>query len=689
MGYTVFTCAVCGDTYTGDYTDAPGHTPGGWIIDEPATLDAPGSKHIECLTCGEILKTAAIPQLKAEDYTDNNGEANVGGYIIIITDKDAAPVPHSRVTIDYEDNIGVTLPDGRLLDYSDQTTVTALYAELRDSLSRGVPGLNITVSDLNGNYAVGITDENGQITVPANATDTGGNGTGTIGGTETDGGENTYVVTVTDRDGGIIDDCAVSIGEDGKINVALPDGTPFDRDNPVTVTVTDNEGNPQSGLEIVIGNENGETNALGKVTLPPTARGYTNDNGLVKANGYIVKVENAENPIARAFVTNTGDGQITVLLPEPYIITGENQTTVAVLLAEDESPVKNLRVTVFDYQNRNASDLTNLHGKITVPPLDNGYTDGDGIVRVNGYIVRVEDTGAPVMGAYVANTTDGKITVLLPGTHALTADNQTTVTVILAADETPVKGLNVSVSDANNKTAAKATDAAGKITVPDKPSTGGGTGGGSTGGGGGSSGGSSGGGGGGYIPAPTPSPVTHTAYVVGYPGGDFRAEANMTRAAAAAIFARLLAEKNGDTIRARYSFPDIDEAEWYAGYVAYLKNYGIITGYPNGTFGADKAITRAEFTVMSVRFYAAYTGKALSKTNGKLLKDVQSGYWAEADIQAATANGWIVGYPDGTFRGEADITRAEVVTFGTGCPEVEQCYNSKNSAGVKTKDSCG
>jgi transposase-like protein len=685
MGYTVFTCKRDGTAYTDDYTDALGHTPSGWIIDIPATLDAAGSKHIECTVCGEVLKTAVIPQLKAEDYTDNNGEANVGGYIVIVTDKNAAPVPHSRVTIDAPDNIGVELPDGRLLDYADQTTVTALYAELRDSLSRSVPGLTITVSDPNGNFAMGITDDNGQIVVPASATDTGNNGNGTIGGGDGES-QNTYVVTVTDKDGGMIDNCAVSIGEGGSITVDLPENTPFDRDNPVTVTVTDQNGTPQQGLDVTVQvgdlSENGTTNALGKVTLPPTDRGYTNDDGVVKVNGYIVIAENTENPIARAFVTDAGDGGITVLLPEPYILTAETQTTVTVLLAEDESPVRNVRVTVFDYQNRNATDLTNLHGKITVPPLDRGYTDEGGIVRVDGYIVKVEDTTAPITGAFVTHTADDKITVLLPDTHSLNADNQTTVTVILAADETPVKGLNITVSDANAKTAAKTTNAEGKITVPDKPSSGGST------GGGGSSGGSSGGSRSSYI-APTPAPVTHSAYVTGYPGGDFRPESSMTRAEAAAVFARLLAEKNGDTIRARYSFPDIAEAEWYAGYVAYLKNYGIIMGYPNGTFGADNTITRAEFTAMSVRFYAAYTGKALTKTNGRLLKDVQSSYWAAADIQAATANGWIVGYPDGTFRGEADITRAEVVAIVNRVlgRRADTAYIDKNlSALVRFKD---
>jgi hypothetical protein len=163
-------------------------------------------------------------------------------------------------------------------------------------------------------------------------------------------------------------------------------------------------------------------------------------------------------------------------------------------------------------------------------------------------------------------------------------------------------------------------------------------------------------------PVPTPRPPTHAAYVVGYPEGDFRPEDFMTRAEAAAIFARLLADRNGDAIRGPYAFPDIDEDAWYAEYVAYLKSCGIITGYPNGSFGAENAITRAEFTAMSVRFHESYAGKALSQTGSRLLKDVRDGHWAAADIEAAIANSWILGYPDGTFRAEADITRAEAVT---------------------------
>ena len=64
---------------------------------------------------------------------------------------------------------------------------------------------------------------------------------------------------------------------------------------------------------------------------------------------------------------------------------------------------------------------------------------------------------------------------------------------------------------------------------------------------------------------------------------------------------------------------------------------------------------------MAVRFNNAYGNKALTNIGGKAFSDIPGGYWALADIQTAIANGWIVGYPDGTFRGESDITRAEAV----------------------------
>jgi hypothetical protein len=140
----------------------------------------------------------------------------------------------------------------------------------------------------------------------------------------------------------------------------------------------------------------------------------------------------------------------------------------------------------------------------------------------------------------------------------------------------------------------------------------------------------------------------------------------MLRSEAAAIFARLLAAKNGDTIvpvtNTKYS--DIPANAWYSGYVAYLSNYGVIYGRDGGLFAPDEAITRAEFTAMAVRFFAAYgDGDAEIMEKYAEFTDISDGYWAAEYIKDAAIHGWVFGYGDGTFGAEKLITRAEVVSL--------------------------
>ena len=160
----------------------------------------------------------------------------------------------------------------------------------------------------------------------------------------------------------------------------------------------------------------------------------------------------------------------------------------------------------------------------------------------------------------------------------------------------------------------------------------------------------------------------HGAYIYGYPDGTFDPERSMTRSEAAAIFARLLAEKKGDTISetsaAKTKFTDVPSKAWYAGYVKYLTGYGIVYGTGNDQFSPNAAITRGEFVTMAVRFFEAYgDGNAEIMEQYVDFTDVSSGYWAAEYIRDAAIRGWIKGYGDGTFRATQDITRAEVVTI--------------------------
>lgn len=87
----------------------------------------------------------------------------------------------------------------------------------------------------------------------------------------------------------------------------------------------------------------------------------------------------------------------------------------------------------------------------------------------------------------------------------------------------------------------------------------------------------------------------HFAYIVGYGNGEVRPQNNITRAEVATIFFRLLTDDVRDenlTKTNRYS--DVAATSWYNTAVSTLSSMGIITGYPDGTFGPQRDITRAE-----------------------------------------------------------------------------------------------
>lgn len=157
----------------------------------------------------------------------------------------------------------------------------------------------------------------------------------------------------------------------------------------------------------------------------------------------------------------------------------------------------------------------------------------------------------------------------------------------------------------------------------------------------------------------------HSAYIVGYPDGTFRYNSHLTRGETAAVFARLLAAHNGDTIgqTARTPYKDVNSHDWYAGYVNYLDRSGILTGYEDDTFRPNESITRSEFTAVAVRFYQICGESQVKKENTEKenFTDLPDSYWAAEFIRTAAEKGWINGYEDMTFRGEKDITRAEAV----------------------------
>ena len=271
MGYTTNTCSRCGDTNKSDYTEPAGHKPGDWIVDKEPTIDSEGSKHKECTVCGEKLETQPIEKIYNSATTDSKGEAIVGGYLVTVTDTDTKnPVANAAVALHKDNSISIRLPNSRLLDYADQTTVTVQLVKDKSA----VPGMSIAVTDKNDNDASGKTDQVGQFTVPTGSGKTNEDGKATAGYEDVDGDRWTLTIKVEHTDTGRpIPNAEVAIGKTGNITVKLPDGTDLDKNHRVTVTVTDHKKNPQENKNIIVKGDlsqtaKGKTDKDGKLTVP-------------------------------------------------------------------------------------------------------------------------------------------------------------------------------------------------------------------------------------------------------------------------------------------------------------------------------------------------------------------------------------------------------------------------------------
>ena len=149
----------------------------------------------------------------------------------------------------------------------------------------------------------------------------------------------------------------------------------------------------------------------------------------------------------------------------------------------------------------------------------------------------------------------------------------------------------------------------------------------------------------------------HFAYVIGYPDGTVHPNGQITRAEVATIFFRLLRDEVRDVaFTTSNTYSDVAYGKWYNNPISTMSALGIITGYPDGTFKPNKPITRAEFAAIAARFDETQSGKSAT------FSDV-IGHWAAKEIGIAYYNDWIKGYPDGTFKPDQNITRAEAMTL--------------------------
>ncbi len=172
--------------------------------------------------------------------------------------------------------------------------------------------------------------------------------------------------------------------------------------------------------------------------------------------------------------------------------------------------------------------------------------------------------------------------------------------------------------------------------------------------------------GGGDGPSPRPTPIDpepvpldlttdHYAYVEGYDDGTVKPDGSITRAETATMIYRLLTiDRRDEIFTDQNNYSDVDQSMWYNKAVSSMTNGEYINGYPDGTFGGNQTITRAEFVTILVRFLDG------PKEGENPFSDV-SGHWAEEYIVTAVQAGWIDGYPDGTFKPGEPISRAEAL----------------------------
>ena len=126
--------------------------------------------------------------------------------------------------------------------------------------------------------------------------------------------------------------------------------------------------------------------------------------------------------------------------------------------------------------------------------------------------------------------------------------------------------------------------------------------------------------------------------MIGDVSGTFRPDAFITRAEAAAVLLRMLKVAPFHNLTAS-SFKDVPATHWALGYIESMQKYGLITGYPDGTYKPDAHILRSEFTAIADRALGREISKSSQVTGlGGDIRwpDVPVSHWAYLYILEAS-----------------------------------------------------
>ena len=621
MGYSVFTCAYCGETFKGDYTDALGH-------DYKAVVTAPtcndkGFTTYTCTRCGDSYVT---------DYVDALGhEWDEGRKLISTSCNGEGLIDHRCVRCDYH-YLEAVSPEG----HNPGPEADCIHPQI--CLDCGA----VLVQAKGHNYV-------GVVTEP----------------TCTEMGYTTYTC----------EGCGDSYKSDYTRANGHKEGDWIIDKEPTT----DAEG--QRHKVCTVCGETLITETIEKLYNMAT----TDSKGEAVVGGYLVIVTDTDtkNPIANATVVLNKDGTISVRLPDGRILDYADQTTVTVLLNKDKTPVKELLVVVTDRNGNYSAEKTDVAGQITVPGTS-GVTGPDGKVTIgwidadgNRYTITLKvvdyENGRPIEGAAVTIGKTGNITVTLPDGIDIDAANRI---LLLLTDnlQKPLPGWTIIVKGDKDTETGK-TDEDGILIVPEsirqekhgayivgypdgtfgpersmtrseataifarllaerKGDT--------------------------IVPVERtkfediPANAWYSGYakylnnygvVYGTEEGKFSPDKPITRAEFVAMAVRFF-EVYGDgnpVIMEQYAeFNDVSDGYWAAEYIKDAAIYGWVKGYGDGTFRASQEITRAEVVTIVNRLLdrtadAAYIAKNLSDLN--TFSDMEKTHWAYyAVMEAANAH---------------------------------------------------
>ncbi len=156
--------------------------------------------------------------------------------------------------------------------------------------------------------------------------------------------------------------------------------------------------------------------------------------------------------------------------------------------------------------------------------------------------------------------------------------------------------------------------------------------------------------------------MTEAGLVNGMETHRFEPNRKVTRA----MFVTVLARYSGVSAEysAEVSFPDVNEGDWFAPYVCWGAQSGLVQGYDDGTFCPDQEITREQMALILVRCCSAFALQLPENTEEKLFSDEEKiSFWALDAVRQARRWGLVNGREDGSFDPQGTATRAEMCTI--------------------------